>query len=207
MSPAPLNDTESTREKLFAEARRQFAARGFSGASIASIAGELGLTKQTLLHHFGSKEKLYAEVLADLAQALELRVAATSAAELAPLKRFEALMLESLRSEIGEQTQIVVRELLDNRERAPSAAHWHLQKYLETMTDLLRAVPGRESVSKAEAFAFLYQVLGAVSYFRISQPTLVGMFGPKQHRAIEISFAAQISELIRSWSTDTSHDR
>ena len=52
-----------TRDQLLAIAATQFAQKGFYGASIASIADELCLTKQALLHHFGSKEKLYGEVL------------------------------------------------------------------------------------------------------------------------------------------------
>ena len=53
---------QDTRERLLDQAEPLFAERGFYGVSIAAIASELGLTKQALLHHFGSKEKLYGEV-------------------------------------------------------------------------------------------------------------------------------------------------
>ena len=59
--------TISTRDQLLATARTLFAERGFYGVSIASIANEHGLTKQALLHHFSSKEKLYGEVLKEIA--------------------------------------------------------------------------------------------------------------------------------------------
>ena len=52
-----------TRELFLDTAETLFAERGFYGVSIAAIAGELGLTKQALLHHFSSKEKLYGAVL------------------------------------------------------------------------------------------------------------------------------------------------
>lgn len=51
------------RERFIEAATDVFAERGFYGTSIAAIADALPLTKQALLHHFGSKEKLYAEVL------------------------------------------------------------------------------------------------------------------------------------------------
>ena len=59
----PLNTRDDTREKLLQAAVEQFAERGFYGASIAQIAGELDLTKQALLYYFKRKEDLYAEVL------------------------------------------------------------------------------------------------------------------------------------------------
>ena len=48
---------QDTRERLLDQAESLFAERGFYGVSIAAIANELGLTKQALLHHFGSKGK------------------------------------------------------------------------------------------------------------------------------------------------------
>ena len=55
--------TADTRSRFIKVARRHFAEKGFDGTSIAAIADEVGLTKQALLHHFGSKEKLYGKVL------------------------------------------------------------------------------------------------------------------------------------------------
>lgn len=40
-----------------------FRHRGYAAVSLADIAGEAGVTKATVLHHFGSKEALYAAVM------------------------------------------------------------------------------------------------------------------------------------------------
>ena len=56
---------DDTREKLLNAAHSRFAERGFHGASIALIAGEVGLTKQALLYHFKRKDDLYREVILD----------------------------------------------------------------------------------------------------------------------------------------------
>ena len=53
----------NTKTALIEVAHKLFADRGYDGVSIADIAGELGITKQALLHHFGNKEKLYGKVL------------------------------------------------------------------------------------------------------------------------------------------------
>jgi TetR/AcrR family transcriptional regulator len=54
------------RELLVLSARRVFARAGYAGASLSDIAAEAGITKATLLHHFGDKESLYREVLTDV---------------------------------------------------------------------------------------------------------------------------------------------
>lgn len=192
-------NADLNRQRLFDEAKQQFAAKGFHGTSIASIAGELGLTKQTLLHHFGSKEQLFSEVLNELALSLSGYVDLLNQTEPDPLERFVKFMLRSLGEQPGAETQIVIRELLENGERAAVAQHWHLQSYLESLVAMVRAVPEKESLSTAEAFAFVYQILGATSYFRISQPTLQGMFGKKELKAIQGSFETQIAAYIRGF--------
>ncbi len=65
----------TTKHRAIAVATTAFAERGVAGTSLDWLAAELGVTKQTILYHFGSKDGLIAEVLAtgarDLAEALD----------------------------------------------------------------------------------------------------------------------------------------
>jgi AcrR family transcriptional regulator len=62
---------ESVREAAGAERRREivgsalevFAEHGYKGASLADIAGRVGITQQAVLYHFGSKDRLLVEAL------------------------------------------------------------------------------------------------------------------------------------------------
>jgi TetR/AcrR family transcriptional regulator len=55
-------DPVSTREAILDAALTAFSRRGYDGVSIAEIAGEVGIAKASLVHHFPTKESLYREV-------------------------------------------------------------------------------------------------------------------------------------------------
>ena len=52
------------REEILVAANEVFGARGFHKASLGEIAERVGITHQGILHHFGSKEQLFVDVLA-----------------------------------------------------------------------------------------------------------------------------------------------
>jgi len=56
-------DSSATRSRLLDAAYSEFAARGFAGARVASIATAAGANKQAIYLYFGSKEGLFDAVL------------------------------------------------------------------------------------------------------------------------------------------------
>lgn len=61
---APRLTADQRREEILVAAHEVFGARGFHKASLGEIADKVGITHPGILHHFGSKEQLFVEVLA-----------------------------------------------------------------------------------------------------------------------------------------------
>ncbi|MDP8954663.1 MAG: TetR/AcrR family transcriptional regulator [Actinomycetota bacterium] len=74
-----MKDAAATRARILDGALVSFSARGYGATSLDSLAGGLGLRKQTILHHFGTKEGLLMAVVdhsaAELGGALEVALA------------------------------------------------------------------------------------------------------------------------------------
>ena len=200
---APIPDDIAiggTRSDFLRAAKRLFAERGFYGASIASIAAELGLTKQALIHHFGTKERLYGEVLAQMAGGLSGVVDKARSADPDPGRQLEGLFLK-LHDNLfdhPDDRQLLMRELLDNRTRAERAHSWHLKGFLDAIVGMVRAAPGAGALSETEALARVYLVLGASNYFAISEPTLRQMYGQAAFGPLKDQFREEIRRLVRT---------
>jgi len=67
------NQTDPRRRYLEIATHR-FAERGFHGVTLAALADDAGVTKQALLYFFPTKERLYGEVLARLAERLSSKI-------------------------------------------------------------------------------------------------------------------------------------
>jgi len=63
-------DSEQTKEKIIEAARLEFSANGYDGASIMSIASNVGIAPSAIYHYFQSKEKLYTEVFKQTSSAI-----------------------------------------------------------------------------------------------------------------------------------------
>lgn len=81
-----------TRDRLFAAAATEFAARGFAGANVDRIAHAARVNKAMLYYHFKSKAGLYREILRDMFQAVAGRLAATTSPAADPSERIRAMV-------------------------------------------------------------------------------------------------------------------
>ena len=187
----------NTKDALIKTAYILFAERGYDDVSIAEIASELGVTKQALLHHFGSKEKLYGHVLAEMSERFDKIIKAHAHHDSPPLELFRRIIRDLYRHMLTEKhdARLIMRELLDNKPRIADKQRWYLRPFLETLAELVRQIEENRTLTNAQAFARTYQIMGAVNYFAISDPTLVKMFGEAAYDEMEAVFLEQLELL------------
>lgn len=193
------NDMDDTREKLLAAAHRQFAERGFYGASIAQIAGEVGLTKQALLYHFKRKEDLYSEILKRISERLKQAVAGEAEAGTTPEERFEAIILGIYRVARDHEldARILLREKLDNQRSQAPEEEWYFKPFLEAVTARLDQVEALADLSFSEKYARVWLLISSIEYSAVGADTLTRFYGAEEAARIEDGYAAQLRAHIR----------
>ncbi|MBB6173431.1 AcrR family transcriptional regulator [Nocardiopsis mwathae] len=126
------------RNEIIAAAMEEFAAGGYKGTSLATVADRVGLTQQGLLHYFPSKEALLVAVL-------ERRDEMDAAAGDSPrdLTDFaEAVSRSSDRRELVQMHTVLSAEGVTGHHPAHDYFHARYRGLRDRTTELLRARHG-----------------------------------------------------------------
>lgn len=86
-------DDRNARSRLLDAAVELFTERGFAATSVREIVEKAGVTKPVLYYHFGSKERIYREILEDTRRALEETLARLQKTEGGARDRLERLFV------------------------------------------------------------------------------------------------------------------
>ena len=158
----------ATKAAILASARRSFARAGYDGAGVREIAAGAGVTAMLVNRYFGSKERLFAEVLADIMATPDLLAqevltapdpAATMAAALVEITKAGATPLDGFLIMLHSSAS----------ERAADLAREQIQlNYQHTLTEALN---GNEAPERA---ALLFALVAGVQLMRqvIALPSL-----------------------------------
>jgi len=166
----PRGDSD-VKSDIARAAEAAFAVYGFDAASVRQIAIAAGISPAAVLHHYGSKRKLYAEVLRRISESLETHPLLTGS--ITPGS-------ESLRAVVGAIVdwilendlfaRIILREIMDNDERVQSARQWPMREGMQVIYGAVRRALGAKADDPISELVSL-QVLGAAFLFYTGQPT------------------------------------
>lgn len=189
-------ESRLTQERLLVEAESLFALRGYAGTSVRDLSSALGIAGSSVLHHAGSKRKLYATVLQRISDSVNTVLQHISEEDpTGMLQQFvERLMLWSEMH--PDYSQILFREMMENPRRLGEIHHWHLAEFLErALAMTTRATTdGNPRISQD---MLLMALIGSVTYFNIALPTFIALRGG-QARDLKRQFIDTLDEMLRA---------
>ena len=140
MARKRIETMEENRAKLIAAARKAFAEKGYTGASMDDLTAEAGLTRGALYHNFGDKRGLLAAVVEQIDSEMAQRAKEIGAAE---ADAWQALLAEGtayIEMALDPEVQRIV--LLDGPAVLGDPSKWPsqsscLQVTMETVKQLV----------------------------------------------------------------------
>jgi AcrR family transcriptional regulator len=130
MSEPRRRNAAATRAAILVSAREAFARSGYDGAGVREIANGAGVTAMLVNRYFGSKERLFAEVLADTMAAPDILTeenlagpdfGATIAATLVEITKAGATPLDGFRIMLSSASSTRAADIA----REEITAHYH----------------------------------------------------------------------------------
>ena len=94
-------------------------------------------------------------------------------------------------------TQILMREALDDQRSAAPPSEWFFKKFLDELTGLLDGVAELEGLSDADKLSRVYLLLSAIQFSIASQKALRRFYGEDQLASINASFPQALREQVR----------
>lgn len=191
-------ESQDTRERLLATAERHFAEHGYAGTSIRDLGSALGVAGSSVLHHVGSKRKLYALVLRRISDSLSGVASEIADRDGADMMREFAERMMTWSDQNPEYVQIVVREMMENPGRLNEAHRWLLADFMEEALRLSERATASQTGDKVDAEMMLMLIVGSVTNFHVSLPTLMRLRGMVDAAEIKRRFINTLDRLIRA---------
>lgn len=170
--------------RILAEAEARFAAGGYAGTSLSSVARAAGLGNPGLLHHFPSKSALYRAVLESVGADLDRRMAGALDGVEGAEARLRALLgvLVTLWEERPAALRLVMHELLDDSGRIERASALPLAGAVRHAVAAVEAGQDAGVVMAGDPLAIvarlhgtlLYGLLGSTVLGRVHAPPATG---------------------------------
>ena len=177
---SPNPDGDGLRDRIITAARSEFAAYGFKGASVRTIANGAGATPAMINYYFRGKFGLYREVVEEAFGRLRTSLASAmvdvTMANAAP--KIAAAYFDFL-SEDSEYQRLLAREVLDEGQLIPDYVREHIRP--------LRVVFESHFGKSDAVFQAGVSLFGAVAGYFLYAPVIAEMTGedPLAHKRLQ----------------------
>lgn len=187
-APRPRN-AAATREAILASAREAFVRSGYDGAGVREIAAGAGVTAMLVNRYFGSKELLFAEVVADTMTGPSIIGGMVAGSPTAGRDFAAALVAQTRKGATPlDGFQIMLRSA--SSRRASEIGREQIERYHQrAMTNLLSGDRAAERAALVLAvvagFQVMRQMIGLSALAEAAPETLVEVLGPVLQQLID----------------------
>jgi AcrR family transcriptional regulator len=181
-APARRRNAAATRAAILDSARRAFARAGYDGVGLREIAHDAGVTAMMVNRYFGSKERLFAEAIAESMKKTSILTpiildapasGAEFAAALINITKKDATPLEGfqimLRSASSERAAEIGREQIENH---------HQRLIASALSGDLAPQRAAVVLSLVAGFQIMRQMIGLSPLTEADPKALVKVLGP-----------------------------
>lgn len=191
----------SSKEAILAAARREFAARGFSGARVEAIARAAGCNKAMLFYYYASKEKLYRAVLAQALGEIFAEIGSVVHGGLSPerfMERFPEIYILFL-ARNPDLPRILVFDLIHNPENISRAMVDILRENAGfrplRLLEMIRSWHEQGLISEADPLHFMLNVISLSIFSFVGRPMVEAISGLKVS-ADDAFYRARIASVV-----------
>ncbi len=159
------------KETILASARELFAQKGYNATTMDEVAEAAGVNKATVYYYFGSKQKLYEEImLTTLESMYEYLLRRNSSDDPAEALKGYIFAFYTHAKQDEAFLRILMREIASNGEHLPLAAARLFVRIVGILEEILKKgyQTGVFTVSDVKLVHFL--IVGALSYYLPSVP-------------------------------------
>ncbi|HET7038784.1 MAG TPA: TetR/AcrR family transcriptional regulator [Gemmatimonadales bacterium] len=194
-----MNDASVTRGRILKAARKLFADKGFSGASIREITASAGANLGAVTYHFGSKDKLYFEVMDTLADQLASRIERAAAEAATPADAMRAAIAAEFEffTEAPDVPALLMHQVSTGAQAPPPAIARHMRRILAVFARVVRSGVEQGGFRPMDPVLITFTVVSQSAWF-----ALVGRFiGPvafpgQDHAAVARRIQAHITDVV-----------
>ncbi|MGX1787781.1 TetR/AcrR family transcriptional regulator [Bosea sp. NPDC055332] len=186
--PPRRRDAAATREAILRSARQAFARAGYDGAGVREIAAGAGVTAMLVNRYFGSKEQLFAEVIAAAAEPIILTPENLASPDLG--ETIARMLVEITRSGETPLDGFLIMLHSASSQRAAEIGRDQIEKgHHRTMTAALGGPHAQERAALVLAlvagFQVMRQMMGLTALAKAEPEVLVGLLAPLFRQLIE----------------------